>query len=107
MFFDCPILIAFKELQVCPLSSPRYSCFEPEPEPKPAFELHFSIFQSRFPIAFLYVILLYSPFGLARECKTHLTFESFTSYLTNSLSLTTALLLLAKLPDMAGDFADK
>ena len=88
--FRCP------ELQVCPLSSPCYRAFELEPEPKPAFESHFSIFQSRFPIAFLYAILLYLPFGLAIVCKSHLTFESFTSYLTKPLSLTTALLLLAK-----------
>ena len=88
--FRCP------ELQVRPLSSPRYQNFELEPEPEPAFESHFSIFQSCFPIAFLYAILLYSPFGLAIACKSHLTSESFTSYLTNPLSLTTALLLLAK-----------
>ena len=44
--FRCP------ELQVRPLSSPRYRAFEPEPEPEPAFESHFSIFQSRFPFAF-------------------------------------------------------
>ena len=44
--FRCP------ELQVRPLSSPRYRTFEPEPEPEPAFESHFSIFQSRFPFAF-------------------------------------------------------
>ena len=98
--FRCP------ELQVRLLSSPRYCAFELEPEPEPAFESHFrfsiafslrvSNFQSRFPIAFLYVILLYSPFGLAIACKSHLTFESFTSYLTKPLSLTTALLLLAK-----------
>ena len=95
------------ELQARPLSSPRYRAFELEPEPEPAFESHFrffsiafslcvSIFQSRFPIAFLYAILLYLPFGLAIACKSHLTFESFTSYLTKPLSLTTALLLLAK-----------
>ena len=86
--FRCP------ELQVCPLSSPRYRDFEPKPEP--AFELHFRFFQSRFPIGFLYAILLYSPFQLPITCKSHLTFESFTSYLTKPLSLTTALLLLAK-----------
>ena len=44
--FRCP------ELQVRPLSSPRYREFEPEPEPKPASESHFSIlnrvFRSRF-----------------------------------------------------------
>ena len=72
-----------------------------------AFSLRVSIFQSRFPIAFLNAILLYSPFRLAIACKSHLTFESFTSYLTKPLSLTTALLLLAKYPDTAGDFADK
>ena len=101
MCFRCP------ELQVRPLSSPRYRAFEPEPEPEPAFESHFRFFnrvfpfafrffQSCFPIAFLYAILLYLPFGLAIACKSHLTFESFTSYLTKPLSLTTALLLLAK-----------
>ena len=84
------------ELQVCPLSLPRYYFFELEPEPEPAFESHFHFFQSCFPIMFLYAILLYSPFGLAIECKSHLTSESFTSYLTNSFNLTTALLLLAK-----------
>ena len=53
--FRCP------ELQVRPLSSPRYRYFElePEPEPEPAFESPFVFFQSRFPIAFLYAILLY------------------------------------------------
>ena len=90
MRFRCP------ELQVHPLSLPRYYFFEVEPEPEPAFESHFHFFQSRFPIAFLYAILLDSPFRLAREFKSHLRSESFTSYLTNSLSLTTALLLLAK-----------
>ena len=84
------------DLQVRPLSSPCYRDFELEPEPEPAFESHFRFFQSRFPIAFLYVILLYSPFGLAIACKSHLTFERCTSYLTKLLSLTTALLLLAK-----------
>ena len=44
--FRCP------ELQVRPLSSPRYRAFELEPEPEPAFESHYSIFQSRFPFAF-------------------------------------------------------
>ena len=86
---------------------PRYRDFELEPEPKPAFESHFRIFKLRFPLAFLYAILLYSPFGLAIACKSHLTSESFTSHLTKPLSLTTALLLLAKQPDTAGDFADK
>ena len=92
------VLMRFRclELQVNPLSLPRYYFFETEPKPEPAFELHFSIFQSHFPVAFLYVILLYSPFGLAIACKSHLTSESFTSYLTNLLSLTTALLVLAK-----------
>ena len=51
--FRCP------ELRVRPLSSPCYRVFEPEPEPEPAFESHFRFFQSRFPIAFLYAILLY------------------------------------------------
>ena len=88
--FRCP------ELQVCPLSLPCYQDFELEPEPEPAFESHFRFFQSRFPIAFLYAILLYSPFGLAIACKSHLMSGSFTSYLTKPLSLTTAVLLLAK-----------
>ena len=48
--FRCP------ELQVRPLSSPRYRDFELEPEPEPAFESHFRffnrVFPSRFPIAF-------------------------------------------------------
>ena len=87
--FRCP------ELQVRPLGSPRYRDFELEPEPEPAFESHFrffsiafslrvSLFQSRFPIAFLYAILLYLPFGLAITCKSHLTFESFTKLLNNT-----------------------
>ena len=98
--FRCP------ELQVRPLSLPRSRAFELEPKPEPAlnrifdfsiaFSLRVSNFQSRFPIAFLYAILLYLPFGLAIACKSHLTFASFTSYLTKPLSLTTALLLLAK-----------
>ena len=51
--FQCP------ELEVCPLSSPCYYFFEPEPEPRPTFELYFRFFQLCFPIAFLYTILLY------------------------------------------------
>ena len=77
--FRCP------ELQVRLLSLPRY------PHLNRIFD-----FLSRFHIAFLYVILLYSPFGLAIVHKSHLTSESFTSYLTKPLSLATALLLLAK-----------
>ena len=42
--FWCP------ELQVCPLSSPRYSIFEPEPEP--AFESLFDFFNRVFPSRF-------------------------------------------------------
>ena len=42
--FWCP------ELQVCPLSSPRYRAFEPEPEP--AFESHFRFFNRVFPSRF-------------------------------------------------------
>ena len=42
--FRCP------ELQVCPLSSPRYRDFELEPEP--AFESHFRIFNRVFPSRF-------------------------------------------------------
>ena len=44
--FRCP------ELQVRPLSSPRYRAFEPEPEPEPTFESHFSIFNRVFPSRF-------------------------------------------------------
>ena len=44
--FRCP------ELQVHPLSSPRYYFFEPEPEPEPAFESHFRIFNRVFPSRF-------------------------------------------------------
>ena len=44
--FWCP------ELQVCPLSSPRYREFEPEPEPEPAFESHFRFFNRVFPSRF-------------------------------------------------------
>ena len=47
------------ELQVCLLSSPHYTYFEPKPEPEPTFESHFLFFQSRFLIVFLYAILLY------------------------------------------------
>ena len=90
--FRCP------ELQVRPLSSPRYSFFEPEPEPDPgpAFEPHFRFFNHIFPLHFCMRYYCTNPFGLARACKSHLTSESFTSYLTNSISLTTALVLLAK-----------
>ena len=95
--FRCP------ELQVRPLSSPRYRDFELEPEPEPAFESHFRFFFNRvsiFSIAFSHRVsvrdITVLTLGLAIECKSHLTFESFTSYLTKPLSLTTALLLLAK-----------
>ena len=44
MCFQCP------ELQVRPLSSPRYRDFEPEPEP--AFESHFRFFNRVFPSRF-------------------------------------------------------
>ena len=44
--FRCP------ELQVCPLSSPRYRDFELEPKPEPAFESHFRIFNRVFPSHF-------------------------------------------------------
>ena len=40
------------ELQVCLLSSPHYYFFEPEPEPKPAFESHFRFFNRIFPSCF-------------------------------------------------------
>ena len=46
MRFWCP------ELQVCPLSSPRYSVFESETEPEPTFELHFRFFNCVFPSHF-------------------------------------------------------
>ena len=41
--FRCP------ELQVRPLSLPRYRVFEPEPDPEPAFESHFRFFNRVFP----------------------------------------------------------
>ena len=44
--FRCP------ELQVRPLSSPRYQNFELEPEPEPAFESHFRFFNCIFPSRF-------------------------------------------------------
>ena len=44
--FQCP------ELHVGPLSSPRYRDFEPAPEPKPAFESHFRLFNRVFPSRF-------------------------------------------------------
>ena len=40
------------ELQVRPLSSPRYHAFELEPEPVPAFESHFRFFNRVFPSRF-------------------------------------------------------
>ena len=40
------------ELQVRPLSSPRYRDFEPEPKPEPAFESHFRFFNRVFPSRF-------------------------------------------------------
>ena len=40
------------ELQVRPLSSPRYRDFELEPEPKPTFESHFRFFNRVFPSRF-------------------------------------------------------
>ena len=45
-FFRCP------ELQVRLLSSPCYQDFELEPEPEPAFESHFRIFNRVFPSRF-------------------------------------------------------
>ena len=44
--FRCP------ELQVRPLSSPRYRDFELEPEPESAFESHFRFFNRIFPSCF-------------------------------------------------------
>ena len=44
--FRCP------ELQVRPLSSPRYRAFELEPEPEPAFESHLRFFNRVFPSRF-------------------------------------------------------
>ena len=40
------------ELQVRPLSSPRYQDFELEPEPEPAFDSHFRFFNRVFPSRF-------------------------------------------------------
>ena len=40
------------ELQVCPLSLPRYRDFELKPEPEPAFESHFRFFNRVFPSRF-------------------------------------------------------
>ena len=83
--FQCP------ELQVRQLSSPRYQEFEPEPEPKPkpASDSHFRFFNRVFPSRFCTRYYCTYP-------SDHLTSDSFTSYLTKPLSLTTALLLLAK-----------
>ena len=83
------------ELQVCLLSSPHYFFSSPNLNPNLHMNRIFN-FSIAFSHQILYAILLYSPFGLARACKSHLTFVSFTSYLTNLISLTTALLLLAK-----------
>ena len=44
--FQCP------ELQVRPLSSPRYRDFELEPDSEPAFESHFRFFNCVFPSCF-------------------------------------------------------
>ena len=44
--FRCP------ELQVHPLSSPRYQDFKLEPEPEPAFESHSRFFNRAFPSRF-------------------------------------------------------
>ena len=88
MCFRCP------ELPVCLWVRHATVISSSNPNPNPhlnrtfdfsiAFSLRVSIFQSHFPIAFLYVILLYSPFGLAIACKSHLTFESFTKLLNNT-----------------------
>ena len=40
------------ELQVRPLSSPRYQDFELEPKPEPAFDSHFRVFNRIFPSRF-------------------------------------------------------
>ena len=48
--FRCP------ELQVRPLSSPRYRVFELEPEPEPTFESHFRFFNRVFPSRFNFSI---------------------------------------------------
>ena len=48
--FRCP------ELQVRPLSSPRYRAFELKPEPEPAFESHFRFFNRVFPSRFEFSI---------------------------------------------------
>ena len=57
------------ELQVCPLSSPRYSFFEPKPEPEPAFELHFRIFNRVFPSHFCTRYYCTNPLDL-QECAS-------------------------------------
>ena len=44
--FRCP------ELQVRPLSLPRYRVFEPEPKPEPTFDSHFRFFNRVFPSRF-------------------------------------------------------
>ena len=97
VLFDCYFdVFLCLELQVCLLSLLQGFFFESKPESEPTLELHFFNFQSCFPSAVLYAILLYSPLRLARVCKSHIMFESFYSYLTNLFSFTTALLLLAK-----------
>ena len=61
--FQCP------ELQVCPLSSPRYQDFEPEPEPKPAFESHFRFFNRVFPSRFCTQYYSTNPFDLQEHAS--------------------------------------
>ena len=61
--FRCP------ELQVCPLSSPCYSYFEPEPKPEPAFESHFRFFNRIFPSRFCMQYYCTNPSDL-QECAS-------------------------------------
>ena len=58
--FRCP------ELQVRPLSSPRYCAFELEPEPEPAFESHF-----RFSIAFSLRVSIFNRVFPSRFCTRY------------------------------------
>ena len=59
--FWCP------ELQVCPLSSPPYSYFEPEPEPEPTFESHCRFFNCVFLLRFCVRYYCTNPSDL-QEC---------------------------------------
>ena len=61
--FRCP------ELQVRPLSLPRYSVFKPKPKPKPAFELHFRFFNRVSPSHFCTRYYCTNPLDL-QECAS-------------------------------------